>query len=235
VHIGLIGGIGVSATLVYYKRLTDAIKAEGQKADLTIVHADAPTLVANNLNERRAEQAAEYAPLLQRLADAGADCATITSLGGHFCFDETLALSPLPLVSAVTPLDAHFVAEGITRVGLLGTQVVMRTRAYGQLEQTEAVVIEDEIETLGQAYQDMAVRGSATDADHARFLDAGRRLVQDHGAEAVVLAGTDLGLVFDAASPGYPVIDALDIHVALLADLATGSVALDAVAARPGR
>lgn len=231
-HIGLIGGIGVSATLVYYKRLTDAIKAKGQKADLTIVHADAPTLVANNLNDRREEQATEYAPLLQRLADAGADCATITSLGGHFCFDETLALSPLPLVSAVTPLDGHFVAEGIKRVGLLGTQVVMRMHLYRQLEQTEAVVIEDEIDTLGHAYQDMAMRGSATDADHALFLEAGRRLVQDHGADAVVLAGTDLGLVFDVASPDYPVIDALDVHVALLADLATGEVALADVMAR---
>ncbi len=225
-HIGLIGGIGVSATLVYYKRLTDAIKARGQTADLTIVHADAPTLVHNNINDHRDAQAAVFAPLLHRLKDAGADCATITSLGGHFCFAETLARSPLPLVSAVTPLDAHFVAHGIERVGLLGTQVVMRTRLYGQLAKTDAVIIEDEIETLGQSYQDMAVAGVATDADRERFLDAGERLVRDHGADAVVLAGTDLGLVFDDATPAYPVIDALDVHVALLADLVTGVIDL---------
>ncbi len=46
----------------------------------------------------------------------------------------------------------------------------------------------------------------------------------------MVLAGTDLGLAFDGAAPGYRVIDALDVHVALLADLASGKTALADVA-----
>jgi aspartate racemase len=43
------------------------------------------------------------------------------------------------------------------------------------------------------------------------------------GADAIVLAGTDLNLAFEGQDPGYPVIDALDVHVAVLADLATRS------------
>ena len=39
-------------------------------------------------------------------------------------------------------------------------------------------------------------------------------MVDDLGAEAIVLAGTDLNLAFDGQDPGYPVIDALDVHVA---------------------
>jgi aspartate racemase len=46
-------------------------------------------------------------------------------------------------------------------------------------------------------------------------------MVEDQGAEAVILAGTDLNLAF-TADPGYPVVDALDVHVRVLADLATG-------------
>jgi aspartate racemase len=42
------------------------------------------------------------------------------------------------------------------------------------------------------------------------------------GADAIVLAGTDLNLAFDGQDPGYRVVDALDVHVALLADLAAG-------------
>lgn len=34
------------------------------------------------------------------------------------------------------------------------------------------------------------------------------------GAEAIVLAGTDLNLAFDGQNPGYLVIDALDVHLA---------------------
>ena len=98
-HIGLIGGIGVAATVVYYQRLATAVAAKGKELDLTIVQADAPTLVKNNREDNRAAQAEIYARLIDRLKAAGAECAAITSLGGHFCFDETLALSSLPLVS----------------------------------------------------------------------------------------------------------------------------------------
>ena len=229
-HIGLIGGIGVAATLVYYQRLAAAVAARGARMDLTIVHADIQTLIRNNLADRRAEQAADYAPLLHRLKAAGCDCAAITSLGGHFCYDETVALSPLPLVSAVAPLDDFFAGRGIGRVGLLGTRVVMRTRLYGQLRRTEAVALDDEVEELGQTYQDIAVAGTCTPARRALLIKAGRRMVTELGAEAIVLAGTDLNLVFDGQDPGYPVIDALDVHVDLLADLATGRRALPAAA-----
>ncbi|MFN3992950.1 MAG: aspartate/glutamate racemase family protein [Tabrizicola flagellatus] len=231
-HIGLIGGIGPAATVVYYQRLCAAMARRAARLDLTIVQADIHELIANNLADRRAEQAEIYARLIDRLKAAGADCAAITSLGGHFCLDETRARSALPLVSAVEPLDAFFAAEGIGTVGLLGTRVVMRTRLYGQLRQTRALALDDEIESLGQLYQEMAVAGTCDPATRARFLDAGQRLA-DQGAEAVVLAGTDLNLAFDGQITPYRVIDALDVHVALLADLASGSASLDALGSRP--
>lgn len=225
-HIGLIGGIGVAATVVYYQRLTAAVGRLGGALELTIVHADVQELIRNNLADNRDAQARSYARLIDRLAAAGCDCAAITSLGGHFCFDETVPLSALPLVSAVAPLDDFFAAEGLARVGLLGTRVVMRTRLYGQLRRTQAVAIDDEIETLGQTYQDMAVAGHCTPEQRALFLDAGRRMVEGQGAEAIVLAGTDLNLAFDGQNTGYRVVDALDVHVDLLARLATGAVHL---------
>ncbi|MEP2028122.1 MAG: aspartate/glutamate racemase family protein [Paracoccaceae bacterium] len=220
-HIGMIGGIGVAATVVYYQRLTAAVAAMGGALDLTIVHADVHELIHNNLADKRVEQAEVYARLIDRLKAAGADCVAISSLGGHFCYDETAAISSLPLVSAVTPLDDFFAAQGLSKIGLLGTRVVMKTRLYGQLSRTIAVALDDEIETLGQSYQDMAVAGICTDQQRVSFIDAGRRMVQDQGAEAIVLAGTDLNLAFDGHETGYKVIDALDVHVDVLARLAT--------------
>lgn len=224
-HIGLIGGIGAAATVVYYQRLCAAVAKTGQPLELTIVQADIQTLIRNNLADRRQEQAEVYAPLLRRLKAAGADCAAITSLGGHFCYDETVALSPLPLVSAVAPLGDFLAGQGIRKVGLLGTRVVMRTRLYGQLRRTEGLALDDRIDELGQLYQDVAVAGTCSPEARETFLEAGRQLVAQ-GAEAVVLAGTDLNLAFDGQAPGYPVIDALDVHVARLADLATGRAEL---------
>ncbi len=220
-HIGLIGGIGVAATIVYYQRLTAAVAARGKRLELTIVHGDIQELIRNNLADRRQEQAEAFLPLLQRLEAAGCDCAALTSLGGSFCFEELKALSPLPLVSGIDLLDDHFAGRGIRRIGLLGTRVVMRTRLYGQLKRTEALALDAEIEVLGQTYQEIAVAGTCSPAQRQLLLGAGRRMM-DAGAEAIVLAGTDLNLAFDGTDPGYPVIDALDVHVALLAEMAVG-------------
>lgn len=225
-HIGLIGGIGVAATVAYYQRLAAAMEAKGAPLQLTISHGDIQTLIVNNLADRREPQAEIFARQVGQLKGAGAEVVALTSLGAHYCFDELEAISPLPLVSGVTPLDAYFHAQGVRRIGLLGTRVVMRTRLYGQLARTEAVALDDEIETLGQMYQEVAVSGACTQAQRQRFLDAGRQMVETLGAEAIVLAGTDMNLAFDGQDPGYRVIDALDVHVDLLARLAAGEVDL---------
>lgn len=225
-HIGLIGGIGVAATIVYYQRLTQAVAAMGGALDLTIEHADVQALIRNNLADNRDEQAQIYARHLERLKNAGCEAAAITSLGGHFCFEETQALSPLPLVSAVTPLDNYFAEQGLGTVGLLGTRVVMRTGLYGQLSKTRAVAPKGRIDEIGQVYQDMAVSGRCTSEQRALFLGAGADMVANQGADAIVLAGTDLNLAFDGQNPDYHVIDALDVHVDLLSRLATGQTVL---------
>lgn len=107
-------------------------------------------------------------------------------------------------------------------MGLLGTRVVMRTRLYGQLRRTAAVACDDDIVRLGPLHQGVAVSGVCSDTVRDVLFAAGRSMVKEQGADAIVLAGTDLGLAFDGHDPGYPVIDALDVHVALLADLAAG-------------
>ena len=223
-HIGLITGIGPAATVVYYQKLCDGARARGAPLDLTMVQADAPTLVANNVADNRDAQAEIYAGLIDRLKAAGADCAAITSLGGHFCYAETVAKSSLPLVSAVEPLDEHFASQGFGTVGLLGTAVVMRTKLYGQLTKTSAIAPPN-LNESGSRYQQMALSGACTDEDRAAFLAEGQAMM-DAGAEAIVLAGTDLNLAFDGRDPGYPVIDALDVHVGRLLALALGEEAL---------
>ncbi|MFT4961064.1 MAG: aspartate racemase [Paracoccaceae bacterium] len=226
-HIGLIGGIGVAATVAYYERLTAAMRARDARPELTIVHANAFDLIRTSVADLRDEQAVVYAALIARLKAAGADCAAITSLGGHFCYDETAVISPLPMVSAIAPLDSYFAEQGMGKVGLLGTEIVMRTRFFGQLDQTETVVPHGDLVALGQVYQDMATSGICTDTQRQTFFDAGREMIENQGADAIILAGTDLDLAYGGYDPGYPVVDALDVHVNVLADLASGRTTMD--------
>ena len=224
-HIGLIGGIGPAATVAYY---VGRVRAAGGRLEMTIVQADLDELIANGRADDRPAQARAYAKLIDQLRGAGAECAAITSLGGHFCLRETEPLASLPIVSGTAPVDTHLVASGYHRVGILGTEIVMRSLLFGQLVRTEAVAPAGDLAALGRTYQDVAVAGACTDEQRAELFEAGRRMVEDRGAEAIVLAGTDLGLAFDGRDPGYPVVDALDTHVALLADLALGRATLPA-------
>ena len=225
-HIGMIGGIGPASTVAYYQRLSAAVSDGGGVLDLTIVNANVNELLRNNEAGDKNAQAIAYAKLIDRLAAAGAECAVITSLGGHFCFDDTVSLSSLPMISAVTPLDAYFAAQGFKTVGLMGTKIVMNTSLYGQLSQTNALAPTDTLDLVSETYIEMALASECSETQHAFFIEEGRKLI-DQGAEAIVLAGTDLNLAFDGRDVGYNVIDALDVHVTLLTDLAVGRAYLN--------
>lgn len=217
-HIGLIGGIGPAATVVYYNRIVAAFRAANQPLELTIVHADVQTLVKNAQADDRAGQAQVYARHLAQLQGAGADFGTITSLGGSFCFAEAEALSPIPLISAIAPVDAALAQAGVRIVGLLGTRQVMGSALYGELHSATALAPTD-IDAVHDAYLDMATKGHCSDQARAVVFAAGAEMMQ-RGADAILLAGTDLGLAFDGQDAGFPVVDALDIHVDHLVNIA---------------
>ena len=225
-HIGMIGGIGPASTVAYYQRLSAAVSDGVGVLDLTIVNANVNELLRNNEAGDKNAQAIAYAKLIDRLAAAGAECAVITSLGGHFCFDDTVSLYSLPMISAVTPLDAYFAAQGFKTVGLMGTKIVMNTSLYGQLSQTKALAPTDTLDLVSETYIEMALASECSETQRAFFIEEGRKLI-DQGAEAIVLAGTGLNLAFDGRDVGYNVIDALDVHVTLLTDLAVGRAYLN--------
>lgn len=217
-HIGLIGGIGPAATQFYYRGLVAASKAAGIPFRMTISHADNAALVENFFADRRAPQAQVFADHIAALAAAGAEVAAVTALAGHYCIDETIALSPLPIVNAVDVTRRAIAKTGTTRIGLLGSGRVMTTGLYGALHGIDQI-IPAEAEAVGRAYIAMAQRGSCDETERSFFFAEGAKLMEA-GAESVFLAGTDLFLAFEGHDPGYPVIDGGALHIAELARLA---------------
>ncbi|MEM7743073.1 MAG: aspartate/glutamate racemase family protein [Pseudomonadota bacterium] len=218
-HIGLIGGIGPAATDFYHRGL---IKAVGTGLDLTIAHASAQVLVQNLQAGHQAAQAEIYRRLTVRLQRAGADCVAITSGGGHFCIDAFLPVSPLPVMNLLDLVPPKVAALGLSRVGLLGTALVMETGLYGRLPAAGVETIAPvgpAFGTAAAAYGAMAMRGKVTPEEVETFHGAGREMISA-GAEAVVLGGTDLFLAFEDQDPGYPVIDLAALHIEALAEAA---------------
>ena len=224
-HIGLIGGIGPAATDFYYRGLIDRLRATGDILDATIVHADSTVMINNHLNDHRAAQADIYLRLIERLKAAGADICAVTSIGGHFCIEETLPRAALPMVNIIPTVNAELQRLGLKRVGLLGTKTAMAGAFYGGLTSVEVAQLDDKRQTtVAQAYLDMASTAKVTENQRQIFFEAATCYARDHAVEAILLAGTDLFLAFQGADTpkdfGAPIIDCADIHIAELARLA---------------
>ena len=216
-HIGLIGGIGPAATDLYYRGLITRLKAAQTPFDITIVHADAATLVRNFEARDPEAQVPIYLSLTQRLRAAGAEAVAITSIGGHFCIDAFRPVSPLPILELGDQLNTALTGRGLRRIGLLATDIVMETRVYGGLPDLDVLIPPPEaLGAVHRAYVDMATEARITQARRTLFFREGQALI-DRGAEAILLGGTDFALAFDGQDPGFPVIDATDIHIDAIA------------------
>ena len=225
-QIGLIGGIGPAAQDYYVRQLIGLFAGAGEPLDMTIVHADTPTLLGNLAADRRDAQAEIFAGLTGRLARAGADFVAVTSIAGHFCRREFAALSPLPVVDMIGAVAQEVAARGLKRIGILGTRTVMESRFYGGIE--TAVVLpppEPELGEVHAAYAAMATAGAITPEQRAVFEGAARRLIAA-GATAIMLGGTDLALAFDPATCPFPLVDCAASHARAIAERAMAGAAV---------
>jgi aspartate racemase len=213
-HIGLIGGIGPAATEFYYRGLTDRHAKSGTRLELTIANAQVSDLSRNLASGDAQKQAAIFAALISRLKAAGARAAAITSMGGHFCIGELLPISPLPILNGVLEVDAAVRRGKFKTLGIIGTRMVMATRLYGAISSATVVVPPGaELDEVHESYAEMATTGRVNDAQRRVFFAAGERLCREHGAEVVLLGGTDLFLAFQGHDAGFPVVDCADVHV----------------------
>ena len=220
-HIGLIVGIGPAATDYYYRSLISAAARAGKDLVLTMAHADTPTLLRNQAAGSAQAQVDIYLRLTERLNRAGIERIAVTSIAGHFCIDAFKAVSPVPVIDLLDVIRLEVKRRGLRRVGLLGTRVVMASHFYGVLDGVEVIAPVNDLMAVHDAYVAMASAGVVTPAQREVFMQAGRSLTRAHGCESILLAGTDLALVFGkGVDAGFNVLDCAEAHALAIADAA---------------
>jgi aspartate racemase len=136
----------------------------------------------------------------------------------HFCVVAFERVSALPVINLLSVVNHGVQARGYRRVGLVGTRGVMEFQFYGALPGVEALApVGESLDKVHEAYVTMASAARCIDEQRQTFFNAGRALVEDQGAEAVLLAGTDLGLAFNGFSPDFVVFDCAEAHVQAIA------------------
>ena len=220
-HIGLIVGIGPAATDFYYRYLIAAAARIGKDLELTMAHADTPTLLRNQSTANDQAQVDIYLRLTERLQRAGIAQVAVTSIAGHFCIDGFKKVCPVPVIDLLDVVKLEVRRRGLKKVGLLGTRVVMESGFYGVLDGVEVVAPADDLLDVHEAYVSMATAGLVTPAQREVFLRAGQTQTRQQGCEAVMLAGTDLALVFkDDDKPGFETLDCAALHAGAIATTA---------------
>ena len=221
-QIGLIGGIGPAATDYYYRSLITEFTNRNRALELTIVHADTPTLLNNLENNDTDAQVAIYNQLTSRLASAGANCVVVTSIAGHFCIDTFKENSPLHVIDLLTEVDEAIKSRELKRVGILGTQTVMETRFYSGISTAEVIAPNGKaLNDVHAAYVAMAAAGQVTSSQRTVFDLACKKLIKGSNVDAIMLGGTDLALVYREGQTQFPVVDCAAIHIDAVVRYAT--------------
>lgn len=211
--LGLIGGLGPNATVYYYNGLIAAHKAQGRVARMLIAHADVdhgrPLAEAGKLDEL-----ARYLNgFIDATAAGGAEMAAIVAVTPHICAAQLLPLLRIPLIDMVATVAGAIRERGLKRIALFGTRSTVESRMFGRLGVDVVMPRPDEIAFIHNSYLDV-VYDRSTPAGIDKLRELAHTLIKRDGAEAVLLAGTDLSMVMNEDNAGFPTLDCADVHIA---------------------
>jgi aspartate racemase len=226
--IGLVGGLGVGAAVHYYSHLALAYQQRGATLDLVMAHAEVSEALSFLKAGDRAGLAAYLAVFLRRLSAAGAEFAVIPAVTPHYCIDELRQISPLPILSIFDPLVAYLESRPIEKVAVFGSRYVMQSDLFDRVPGLEFVrASPDELDEIHRIYIAIAETQKSTPEDYSRLSEFAQTFLTRDGADAIMLGGTDLALVFNETNTQFPAIDCAALHLDAIVKAALDSAALD--------
>lgn len=213
-HIGLIGGLAPKAGIFYYEQLLDRHDRAGTRLDLTLRHADVAT-VLDHVNAGDRQGLGHYlAELSNQLFEAGADVVAVTAVAAHLAIEEVRAEAKGTVVNLLETIPAGLLAAGVERVAIFGNRAVMTTGIYESLAPETVVPLEpDVLESVHDTYNRIALDGKRHTPTEVEFLAAVADQAMADGAEAIILAGTDLSSFYSETPPQFPSIDLGQLHI----------------------
>ena len=120
----------------------------------------------------------------------------------------------------MTPLKRYLEKYKGKTIGLVGTNKAMNTKIYNLTDEINWLIPKaNQFNDVHNSYVALATKGKANKQISETLVSATKKLV-DRGAEAIVLGGTDLFLVFENHQLPFEIIDCADIHIRHIATLA---------------
>ncbi|WP_445778045.1 aspartate/glutamate racemase family protein [Shewanella sp.] len=217
--IGMIGGMSWESTLSYYQAIN-----QGVKAALGGLHSAKVCLYSVDFAEIEALQhQGRWDVTANILADAalaveagGADFVLICTNTMHKVADEIQARISIPILHIADATANALLADGITKVGLLGTRFTMEQDFYKRKISDnypiEVIVpsADDQTQIHDVIYQELCLGKINPKSREAYLIIIDKLFAQ--GAQAVILGCTEIALLVQQQHTQVPLYDTTQIH-----------------------
>ncbi|MFT4173878.1 MAG: aspartate/glutamate racemase family protein [Rhodocyclaceae bacterium] len=224
--IGLLGGMSWESTALYYSLINRGVAARlggHHSAPIALVSVDFETIKALQFAGRWDEAGERLAAEAQRVERAGADFLLLCTNTMHKVADRIQQAIGIPLVHLADATAERIKAQGIRRIGLLGTRFTMRESFYRDRLAAHGLEVvtpaNDDQEEIHRIIYDELCHGRIDDASRATFLRVIDAL-QGAGAEGVIQGCTEIVMLVDERHTAVPLFDTTAIHAAQAVELA---------------
>ena len=223
--IGLIGGMSWESTAHYYRILNQetAARLGGLHSAPVIIHSvNFAPIAAMQAEGRWDEAGRQLATIAIALERAGAEVIGLATNTIHKVATPILAAVSVPFIHIAEPTADALLADGFTRVGLLGTRFTMEEPFYlDRLRERglDPLVPEVDHTNLNGIIFEELCRGIVREESRRIYIGAIERMAA-RGAEAVILGCTEIGMLIDDSVSPLPVYDTTELHAKALVEAA---------------
>jgi len=231
--IGLIGGMSWESSAQYYRLINEAVRARlgGVASARTLMWSfDFAEIEALQHQGRWPELSRRLADAARALEAGGADFLVLCTNTMHREADTIEAAVHIPLLHIADPTAEAIKADGLSRVGLLGTAFTMEQDFYrGRLEKRHGLDVlvpeADDRKAVHDIIYSELVSGQVLEASRDVYRAVIARLVE-RGAQAIILGCTEIMLLMSQADSAVPLFDTTTLHALAAVDRALDGAAL---------
>ncbi|MGJ6979724.1 aspartate/glutamate racemase family protein [Aestuariimicrobium soli] len=223
--LGLIGGMSWHSTIEYYRVINETVARRlggHHSAPVLIDSLDFQTVRDLQLAEDWEGAGRHLADSARRLERAGADVVMIATNLMHKVAPAVEAATDASLLHIGDAVGARAAREGLQTVGLLGTRWVMAETFYPErlARHGVATVSPDPSRhaEIDRIIFDELTRGIVREESRAYYRSAVDELVA-RGAQAIVLACTEIMLLLGDDDASVPLVDSMTTHALAAAEV----------------
>lgn len=227
-RIGMIGGMSWESTAIYYRLINSAVRARlggHTSADIVLRSLDFAPIEALQRAGDWTGLDAIMAQAAQDVEAAGAEILLLCTNTMHRCADAIEAAVDIPLLHIAEPLEVALDEAEIESIGLLGTRYTMEQGFYRErLEEAGIEVLipeEPDRSDVHRIIYEELVAGRIEASSRERYKEIMEQLAGD-GADAIVLACTEIGMLVRPDDALVPIFDTTLLHAQAAVDFALG-------------